>query len=253
MENHGGKNPQISLSLSLKASPTFMGQKILLIAGLMASLGLASLGWAIVHHLDLKKFRRDYEQTRGMVSEVVTADSVHFYPRIRFKTLDNQRLHLKLRREEAKVKAGDSLAIYYDLVNPADAHLAMHHSERPIYTWAAVGIGLLLPALGVMGWLFWLRAKTRRMVATGRRVPVELLRAQPLAQWNFTGLRPQRLVCAWTNPAAPAKPVIMESQVIFGQLPEAIMQGKWYAYQDPADPTRHDVDLSGLPARMRLG
>ncbi len=229
-----------------------MGQRILLIAGMVAVAGLASLGWALIGHLDLKKFRREYEMTEGTVSEVITTDSLHFYPRIRFKTLDNQRLHLKLRREEANVKAGDTLAIYYDLVNPADAHLAMHHSGSPIYLKVGIGGALLAFGLLVMGWLLQLRAKAQRLVAEGRKVKVELLRAEPVPQWAFTGLQPHRIVCAWTNPAIPAKPVILESQIIFGNPAEWLAEAQLFAYFDQIRPERYHVDLAWLPAKMRL-
>jgi hypothetical protein len=229
-----------------------MGQRLQWIAGLIAGLGLAALGYAAFQYAELKKFRREYELAQGVVSEVVTADSVHFYPRIRFKTLDNQRLHLKLRREEANVKPGDSLAIYYDLVNPADAHLAMHHSERPIWWWGGAGVALLLPALAGLGWLLGLGWRARRLVASGRRVQVELLRAEPVRAWAFTGLHPHRLVCAWTDPTAPAKPLILESGMFFGAPNVAEIKDRLFAYLAPDGSGAYHIDLSVLPASRRL-
>jgi hypothetical protein len=113
-------------------------------------------------------------------------------------------------------------------------------------------VALLLAGLVGLGWLGWLRWRARRLVASGRRVQVELLRAEPVRAWAFTGLQPHRLVCAWTDPEAPAKPLIMESGVFFGAPNVPELKDRLYAYLAPNGSPGYHVDLSGLPAARRL-
>ncbi|MCU0451643.1 MAG: DUF3592 domain-containing protein [Bernardetiaceae bacterium] len=229
-----------------------MSKKLLTFSALLLVLGGALLAYAASLYSGIQQFRKHYEKTQGVVSKVSTTDSVNFYPHLKFKTLDNQRLNLKLRRPEASLAEGDTVEVYYDLVNPADLHLAIHQSPHLAQRWGLLGILLFLPGLMLLGWLGWHHRRVARLRQRGQVVNADFLRAEPQLAWAWTGLRPHRIVCAWTDPAQPARPRVFESGWVLGDPTAQALATELKVLLDPAQPDRYHVDLSFLPAARYL-
>ncbi len=72
-----------------------------------------------------KQFTSEYEKTFGIIVKNKMDKEKKYYPVIRFKTLDNQRISFTA-PEPAKTKynEGDTVYVYYDLLNADDAKLA---------------------------------------------------------------------------------------------------------------------------------
>jgi Protein of unknown function (DUF3592) len=229
-----------------------MSKKLLALSVILGAVGGALLLYAANLYSNIQRFRKHYEKTQGVVSKVSTTDSLNFYPHLKFKTLDNQRLNIKLRRPEAALAEGDTVEVYYDLVNPADLHLALHQSPRLAQRWGLVGGLLFLPGLGLLLWLVWHRYRVARLRRKGQAVRASFLRAEPQAAWAWTGLRPHRIVCAWTDPQQPARPRVYESGWVLGDPTPQAQATELKVLLDPQQPGRYHVDLSFLPASRYL-
>jgi hypothetical protein len=72
-----------------------------------------------------QQFKSEYEKTYGIIVKNKMDKEKKYYPVIRFKTLDNQRINFTAPEpSKTKYNEGDTVYVYYDLLNADDAKLA---------------------------------------------------------------------------------------------------------------------------------
>lgn len=72
-----------------------------------------------------QQFKSEYEKTFGIIVKNKMDKEKKYYPVVRFKTLDNQRINFTATEpSKTKYKEGDTVYVYYDLLNADDAKLA---------------------------------------------------------------------------------------------------------------------------------
>jgi hypothetical protein len=72
-----------------------------------------------------QQFKSEYEKTFGIIVKNKMDKEKKYYPVVRFKTLDNQRISFTAPEpSKTKYTEGDTVYVYYDLLNADDAKLA---------------------------------------------------------------------------------------------------------------------------------
>jgi cytochrome c oxidase assembly protein Cox11 len=119
----------------MKLSPSQLFLLSFILAGIFALLSAYQfIGWL--------RFKDEYEKAYGVVVKNKIDKEKKFYPVIRFKTLDNQKIAFTAVSipNKTKYNEGDTIMVYYDLLNAEDVHIAGEET-RLLY------IFLLLTAL----------------------------------------------------------------------------------------------------------
>jgi hypothetical protein len=109
---------------AMKFSPSLLFTICFALAGLFAVLTAYEL-------ILWFRFKGEYEQAKGIVIKNKIDKNKKFYPIVRFKTLDNQKITFTaatLARSE-KHNEGDTVLVYYDLLNAEDVHIAGEESK----------------------------------------------------------------------------------------------------------------------------
>jgi cytochrome c oxidase assembly protein Cox11 len=99
-----------------------------------------------------QQFKQEYEKTTGIIIKNKIDKERKFYPVVRFKTLHNQKVTFTAQTLASKIKysEGDTIQIYYDLLNTDDVHIA-GEEYRNILIYSAL---TLLFAL-IAGYMYW--------------------------------------------------------------------------------------------------
>lgn len=103
----------------MKLSPSQFFLLSFIVAGIFALLSAYQfIGWL--------RFKDEYEKAYGVVIKNKIDKEKKFYPVIRFKTLDNQKIAFTAVSipQKEKYNEGDTIAVYYDLLNAEDVHIA---------------------------------------------------------------------------------------------------------------------------------
>jgi hypothetical protein len=102
-----------------------------------------------------QQFKAEYEKTFGIIVKNKLDKEKKYYPVIRFKTLDNQRVSFTApESSSSKYKEGDTVYVYYDLLNADDAKLAGGE-----YKGIVIFLGLTVLAWGLA---FYLHTRNQR-------------------------------------------------------------------------------------------
>ncbi len=106
---------------------------------------------AAYHFIVWRQFKNEYEKTAGVIiKNKVEINKLEkkksFIPVIRFKTLDNQKVSFTAYNMLASKKyhEGDTVFVYYDLLNADDVHIAgEEYRSLLIYSLLALLFGII--------------------------------------------------------------------------------------------------------------
>jgi Protein of unknown function (DUF3592) len=102
-----------------------------------------------------QQFKSEYEKTFGIIVKNKMDKEKKYYPVVRFKTLDNQRISFTAPEpSKTKYNEGDTVYVYYDLLNADDAKLAGGENR-------GVAIFSVLTLLGAAAALYFYRKKQK--------------------------------------------------------------------------------------------
>lgn len=102
-----------------------------------------------------QQFKSEYEKTFGIIVKNKMDKEKKYYPVVRFKTLDNQRISFTASEpSKTKYNEGDTVYVYYDLLNADDAKLAGGENR-------GVAIFSVLTLLGAAAALYLYRKKQK--------------------------------------------------------------------------------------------
>ena len=216
----------------------------------MGMLGVAFLFNSVTAIGRYQSMKMEFEKTKGIVIAMSkTADSSTLFPVVQFRTIDNQRMKVKARRDYSNLAVGDTLELYYDLVNPQDMHIPSWQDHIATAVFSFLGVLLLLPAF----LLYWLprqrQQKLQRLKQNGKKLIANLVQIVPQNHRSIAGFVPYLLVCQTATPPHQS-PQTFESPLIWANPTEYISQQTFEVFVNPQNPQDYAIDLSSLPTEI---
>ncbi len=192
-----------------------------------------------------RQFKNEYEKAMGIIVKNKIDKKRKFYPVIRFKTLDNQKVTFTATQLSSKMKynEGDTISVYYDLLNADDVHIA-GDEYRGLLIFGL--LSMLFAFIG--GYGFWyilqLNQERKELIFSGK-----ILSAKVIGIKNDTILggliKTYQIVCEYENLSGEKQNY--ESQ-FFTQNPDNQFNNETIkVYLDKENPKIYFVDTSNFP------
>jgi hypothetical protein len=233
-----------------------MKNKIHIVIVALFIIGISFVFNALTTHLKRQSIISKYEKTNAVVIEVAkSTDSLRTFPILQFRTIDNQRVRFNAMNEKNlhKLAKGDTVLVYYDLINPQTMYIPAAGKNWDINAIGLVGLCFCLPAVAFLLVRVRNASILKKWRVQGKKVRANVVTIEVLAQQKVLGLAPYRLVCEgvqssqngqnyqfvspfiWTDPTG----MITENQVID-------------VYVDLKDSTKYVIDFVALKNSLGL-
>ncbi len=191
-----------------------------------------------------RQFTKKYDKTIGVITKNKENKDKTFSPVIRFRTLDNQKVTFKARKKaEKKFNEGDTVLVYYNLLNTDEVHLA---TEAEGNLWLSPCLALLFGGAGALA--LWGKQRKRQqrsqLLSHGRKITAVFTGVQ---ERMVLGFKLYVLTASWTSPYNE-QPQLFESTYFLEDPQQYLKHKDIDVYIDKENTKDYYMDLEGIPA-----
>lgn len=228
-----------------------MKTKLQLIGVALFIMGIAFVFNAFTTYLKNQGTFSKFEKTKATVVAIgKTADSTA-YPVLQFKTIDNQRIRVRSLEEKlAKLAKGDTVSLYYDLINPESIFIPTGRENVTFIVLGSFGALLCLPAIFFLIIQIRSSQKIKQLKVGGKKIKTTITQIEPLNQRKILGITPYIIHCEGSTGMSNGKLQKFKSNMIWANPEGYLSDNQLDVYIDLVTPDNYCVDLSVLPTEV---
>ena len=228
-----------------------MKTKIQLIGVALFIMGIAFIFNAFTTYLKNQGTFSKFEKTNAIVVAIgKTADSTN-YPVLQFKTIDNQRIRIRSLEEKlAKLVKGDTVSLYYDLINPESIFIPTGRENVTFVVLGAFGSLMCLPAIFFLIIQIRSSQKIKQLKVGGKKIKTAITQIEPLNQRKILGITPYIIHCEGSTGISNGKLQKFKSNLIWANPQDYLSDSQIDVYIDLSDSNKYGLDLSFLPSEV---
>lgn len=225
-----------------------MRNKIQLVCIALFVMGIAFVAHACTLYLKNESTKSKYEKTKAIVTEAnASNNSASYYPMLQFKTIDNQRVRIRTSREKLGVNVGDTIEIYYDIINPQSIYIPSKQESTLIIILFSFGFVIALPAIVFFRWQWINNNKIKQIKVNGKKLVAKITSIEELESPKILGVKPYRIHCTASNNTFNGIKKTFQSGRIWENPSKYLRGEEMDVYIDAINAENYVVDLSFLP------
>ncbi|GAB4191436.1 MAG: hypothetical protein OHK0057_25590 [Thermoflexibacter sp.] len=225
-----------------------MRNKIQLVCIALFVMGIAFVAHAFTLYLKNESTKSKYEKTKAIVTEANTSSNhATYYPMLQFKTIDNQRVRIRASREKLGANVGDTIEIYYDIINPQSIYIPSKQESTLIIILFSFGLLITLPAVVFFRWQWLNNNKIKQIKVNGKKLVAVVTSIEELESPKILGIKPYRIHCIASNNTFNGTKKTFQSGYIWENPANYLRNNEINVFIDAIDKEKYVVDLSFLP------
>jgi TRAP-type uncharacterized transport system fused permease subunit len=228
-----------------------MKTKIQLIGVALFIMGIAFVFNAFTTYLKNQGTFSKFEKTKAIVVAIGKTSDSTTYPVLQFKTIDNQRIRVRSLEEKlVKLAKGDTVSLYYDLINPESIFIPTGRENVTFIVLGAFGSLMCLPAILFLIIQIRSSQKIKQLKVGGKKIKTTITQIEPFNQRKILGITPYIIHCEGSTGMSNGKLQKFKSNMIWANPQEYLLDNQLDVYIDLVTPDKYCVDLSILPSEV---
>jgi len=225
-----------------------MRNKIQLVCIALFVMGIAFIAHAFTLYLKNEGKKSKYEKTKAIITEAgVNTDGATHYPMLHFKTADNQRVRIRTSKEKLGANVGDTIEIYYDIINPQSIYIPSKQESTLIVILFSFGLVIVLPAILFFRWQWLNNNKIKQIKINAKKQVATVTAIEELKSPKILGMKPYRLHCTANTNAFHGTEKTFQSGRIWENPAKYLYDREINVFIDTINTENYVVDLSFLP------
>ncbi len=225
-----------------------MRNKIQLVCIALFVMGIAFIAHAFTLYLKNESTKSKYEKTKAIITEAnANTDGATYYPMLHFKTADNQRVRIRTSREKLGANVGDTIEVYYDIINPQSIYIPSKQESTLIVILFSFGLVIILPAILFFRWQWLNNNKIKQIKMNAKKLSATIMNIEELESPKILGIKPYRIHCTANTNTFHGTKKTFRSGRIWENPAKYLHDREINVFIDAVNTENYVVDLSFLP------